>query len=87
MPEPVTTPSPGIFCSSMPKSVAIVLDEHVIFFEAAGIEQHATAARARSAGPWHAAPRCASRRRPAAPASRRFSSSSIVVAIRRFVPI
>ena len=50
-----------------PEVGAIMLDEHVIFFEAAGIEQDAKAARARSAGPWRAAPRCASRRRPAAP--------------------
>ncbi len=50
-----------------PEVGRIMLDEHVIFFEAAGIEQDATGARARSAGPWHAAPRCASRRRPAGP--------------------
>ncbi len=39
VPWPVTTPSPGIFCSSMPKSDAAMLDEHVPFLEGAGIEQ------------------------------------------------
>ena len=60
---------------------AIMLDVHVDFFEAAGIEQHATIARARSAAPWHAARRSASPRRRAARPARRFSSSSIVVAM------
>ena len=39
VPWPVTTPSPGIRCSSMPKSDAAMLDEHVPLFEGVGIEQ------------------------------------------------
>ncbi len=39
VPQPVTTPSPGMMVSAMPKSTRAVGDEHVVFFEAAGIEQ------------------------------------------------
>ena len=41
MPEPVTTPSPGNCLRLHAEVDAIVLDIHVIFFEAALIEQHA----------------------------------------------
>ena len=40
MPEPVTTPSPGNLLLLHAEVDAIMLDVHVIFFEAAGIEQH-----------------------------------------------
>ena len=39
VPQPVTTPSPGIFVFSMPKSVAAVLDEHVELLERAVVEE------------------------------------------------
>ena len=38
-PEPVTTPSPGIRCSAMPKSCALVHDELVELGERAGVEE------------------------------------------------
>ena len=39
VPQPVTTPSPGILVFSMPKSVGAVLDEHVELLERALVEQ------------------------------------------------
>ena len=39
VPQPVTTPSPGMLVFSMPKSVAAVLDEHVELLERALVEQ------------------------------------------------
>jgi hypothetical protein len=46
VPEPVTTPSPGHLLRLHAEVGAIMLDEHVIFFEAALIEQHLSRSRA-----------------------------------------
>ena len=65
--RPGDHPVAGKFLRLHAEVDAIMLDVHVDFLERVGVEQHATIARARSAAPWHAAPRCAFRPRPASP--------------------
>jgi hypothetical protein len=67
VPDPVTTPSPGTFCSAMPKSVALCSTN--MSYSSKLSESSSTVSRSRAS----AAPSCAARRsapvhRPAAPA-------------------
>ncbi len=63
VPQPVTTPSPGIFCFSCRTLGRAMLDEHVELLERAVVQQQLDALARRVSCPWHAAPQCASRHR------------------------